>query len=77
MTISKERLDEIRSWLIDDPDFYINCTERQATDAIRDLLADLIDRLSRELAEVRAENATLHADKLGLMQALGRFTGDA
>lgn len=52
--MSAERLAEIRSWLLDDPDFYIDCTERQATDAIRELLAER----ERMAEDIRAyENA--------------------
>ena len=49
--MTAEWLKEIAGWLLDDPDFYINCTERQATDAIRDLLA-LVDKQAVELGRI-------------------------
>jgi hypothetical protein len=56
--LTSERLEEIAGWLLDDPDFYINCTEREATDAIRDLLADRASQDAR-IAEMERELAAL------------------
>ena len=59
--MSEERLAEIESWLLDDPDFYINCTEQQATDAIRELLT-AVRALRAELTRLSAAKKEAERD---------------
>lgn len=53
--MTPERLKQIASWISDDPDFYLMCTEREATDAIKDLLT-LTSEQATEILGLKAQH---------------------